>query len=188
MIGSKLMSSNNSLRRHISLKRILGPSISDGFKIVSIQQSSPACQIQYIVGVYWKTLTQTEYKNTLMDGPKILFQEICCQRELFKDTGLISIMQESVQQSCFFGHPENLLLAMLDDEQRWSREHKTQGQGQGHKKNARPGPRTSLPRTDSRGQEQECSRPRRKCSWKKNFFQVISKKVFKKIFDSATVT
>ena len=32
--------------------------------------------------------------------------------------------------------------------QRWSRGHKARGQGQRHKKNARPRPRTALPRTE----------------------------------------
>ena len=32
--------------------------------------------------------------------------------------------------------------------QRWSRGHKARGQGQGHKKNSRPRPRTAFPRTD----------------------------------------
>ena len=71
---------------------------------------------KYIVGVYWKTHIQIKYKNTLMDGPKILFEEICFQRELFEGTSLLSIIQRSVQQNCFFAHPENLLLAMLGDE------------------------------------------------------------------------
>ena len=33
--------------------------------------------------------------------------------------------------------------------QRWSRGHKARGQGQGHKKNTRPRPRTAFPRTDT---------------------------------------
>ena len=33
--------------------------------------------------------------------------------------------------------------------QRWSRVHKDRGQGQGHKKNPRPSPRTAFPRTDT---------------------------------------
>ena len=34
-------------------------------------------------------------------------------------------------------------------QQRWSPEHKTRGQDQGHKKNPRPMPRTAFPRTDT---------------------------------------
>ena len=44
------------------------------------------------------------------------FEEMCSQRELFKGTSLLSIIQQSVLQNCFFAHPENLLLAMLGDE------------------------------------------------------------------------
>ena len=51
-----------------------------------------------------------------MDGPKILFEEICFRRELFEDIILMSIIQQSVQQNCFFAHPENLLSTMLGDE------------------------------------------------------------------------
>ena len=36
--------------------------------------------------------------------------------ELFESTSLLSIIQQSVQQNCFFAHPENLRLAMLGDE------------------------------------------------------------------------
>ena len=49
-----------------------------------------------------------------MDSP--FFEEICSQRELFEGTNLLSIVLQSVQQNCFFAHPENLLLAMLGDE------------------------------------------------------------------------
>ena len=51
-----------------------------------------------------------------MDGPKTLFEEICSQKELFEGTSLLSIIQQSVQRNCCFAHPENLLLAMLGDE------------------------------------------------------------------------
>ena len=51
-----------------------------------------------------------------MDGSKILFEEICSQRELFEGTSLLSFIQQAEQQNCFFVHSENLLLAMLGDE------------------------------------------------------------------------
>ena len=35
------------------------------------------------------------------------------------------------------------------NQQRWSRGHRARGQGQGHKKNPRPGPRTAFLRTDT---------------------------------------
>ena len=51
-----------------------------------------------------------------MDGPKILFEKICFQRGLVEGTSLLSIIQQSVQQNWVFAHPENLILAMLCDE------------------------------------------------------------------------
>ena len=75
--------------------------------------------------------------------------------------------------------------------QRWSRGHKTRGQGQGHKKTPRPRPRIAFPRTDTleakdrnaRGQGQG---HKRKCSPKKrssqNFFGQSPKKKKKKGF------
>ena len=63
--------------------------------------------------------------------------------------------------------------------QRWSRGHKARGQGQGHKKNPRPRTAFSEDR-HSRGQGQECSRPRPALPKKKKvftkIFQAISKK------------
>ena len=39
-------------------------------------------------------------------------------------------------------------LTEIHYDQRWSRGNKARGQGQGHKKNSRPRPRTAFPRTD----------------------------------------
>ena len=41
-----------------------------------------------------------------MDGPKkyVLFEEIRSQRELFEDTTLLSIIEQSVRQNCFFAN------------------------------------------------------------------------------------
>ena len=77
---------------------------------------------------------------------------------------------------------------------RWSRGHKARGQGQGHKKNPRPG--TAFPRTDTleakdrnaRGQGQGPRTQAQVLSKKKVFtkiFQTILKKtVFKKFFQA----
>ena len=67
-------------------------------------------------------------------------------------------------------------------QQRWSRGHKARGQGQGHKKNLRPRPRTAFPRTDTleakdrnaRGQDQEDQGHRHKCSPKKSLQKFFS--------------
>ena len=61
---------------------------------------------------------------------------------------------------------------------RWSRGHKARGQGQGHKKKSEA--EDSLDR-HSRGQEQECSRPRTKDT---SALQKKKKKVFTKIFQA----
>lgn len=71
---------------------------------------------KYVVGVYWKTHIQAKYKNTIMDGPNILFQEIQVQKKLFSGNVNLKILQASVQHNCYFAHPENVLLAMLGDD------------------------------------------------------------------------
>ena len=81
---------------------------------------------------------------------------------------------------------------MIRLNQRWSRGHKARGQGQGHKKNTRPRPRTAFLRTDTleakdrnaRGQGQE-PRTQAQVLFKKKkvftkIFQAISKKKKKK--------
>ena len=61
------------------------------------------------------------------------------------------------------------------DYQRWSRGHKARGQGQGHKKKSEAKAKDSLSEDrHSRGQGQECSRPRTKDQGHKA--QVLSKK------------
>ena len=58
------------------------------------------------------------------------------------------------------------------DEQRWSREHKAQNQGQEHKKNPRP--RTALTRTEplkAKDQGHKCKCSPEKKSFLKNFFR-----------------
>ena len=73
--------------------------------------------------------------------------------------------------------------------QRWSRGHKARGQGQGHKKNPRPRTAFSEDR-HSRGQGQECSRPRpalpkkKKRSSQKFFKRSPQKNVFQKNFQA----
>ena len=54
-------------------------------------------------------------KHTL-DRPKILITEIQAQINLFSGTNELTALQQSVQQNCYFAHPEILLLAMLGDE------------------------------------------------------------------------
>lgn len=73
---------------------------------------------KYIVGVYWKMHIRVKYENTIMDGPSILFQEVQSQKTLFKDSEELQVLQQSVQQNCYFAHPENVLLAMLGDNEK----------------------------------------------------------------------
>ena len=80
--------------------------------------------------------------------------------------------------------------------QRWSRGHMARGQGEAHKKNPRPRPRTAFPRTDTleakdRNARGQCQANKRKCSPKKKrssqkFFRRSQKKtkVFTKIFQA----
>ena len=53
-----------------------------------------------------------ECKSTILDEPKLLFTEIQAQINLFSGTNEL----KALQQNCYFAHPENLLLAMLGDE------------------------------------------------------------------------
>ena len=68
-----------------------------------------------IFGVYRKAHTQVKYKSSVMDGLKILVEEIQTQKILFAETEELSFIQQSVQQNCFFAHPENLIQAILSD-------------------------------------------------------------------------
>ena len=84
------------------------------------------------------------------------------------------------------------------NEQRWTRGHKARDQGQGHKKNPRPKPRTAFPKTDTleaknrnargqgaRTQAQVLSKKKKKRSTQKFFRRSQKKKkVFTKIFSS----
>ena len=66
-----------------------------------------------------------------------------------------------------------------DTNQRWSRGHKARGQGQGHKKKSEAKAKHSLSEDrPSRGQGQECSRPRTKDT----AASVLQKKGFQKSF------
>ena len=91
------------------------------------------------------------------------------------------------QQTCIFGNLQkcyNKILKLIyfrnyesnycdDIYQRWSRGHKARGQGQGHKKNSRPRPRTAFPRTDTQ-----------KKGLHKNFSSDLHEKTFSKIFQA----
>ena len=79
---------------------------------------------------------------------------------------------------------QRAMYTCIDSSQRWSRGHKARGQsqGQGHKKNPRPKPRTAFPRTDTLEAKDRNARgqgPRTQA-------QVLSekKKVFTKIFQA----
>ena len=62
--------------------------------------------------VYWETHILTKYKSTISEGPKVLVAEIQAQINLFSGTNEL----RALQQNCYFAHLENLLLAMLGDE------------------------------------------------------------------------
>ena len=64
----------------------------------------------------FSSLPNTLWVCTGRPTSKSRTKTLCSQRELFEGTSLLSILQQSVQQNCFFAPPENLLLAMLGDE------------------------------------------------------------------------
>ena len=85
-------------------------------------------------------------------------------------------------------HGSNSEISILCANQRWSRGHKARGQGQGHKKNLRPRPRTAFPRTDTleakdQGHKRKCS-PKQKRSSQKFFKRSPQTNVFQKIFQA----
>jgi len=57
-----------------------------------------------------------KYKSTIMDGPKVQFQETVFLWNLFNDSYVLPIMQQSIRQNCFYAHPKNVLLTVLGDE------------------------------------------------------------------------
>ena len=88
-----------------------------------------------------------------------------------------------------------MVYCKISSNQRWSRGHKARRQGQGHKKNPRPRPRTAFPRTDTleakdrnargqgpRTQAQVLSKKKR--SSQKFFKRSPRKNVFQKIFQA----
>ena len=83
-------------------------------------------------------INQTQmYKQRLKSGPQ---SQVEMQGGLF----LFTIVATYYSDTCnYIGS----YLYQLN-KQRWSRGHKARGQGQGHKKNLRPRPRTAFPRTD----------------------------------------
>ena len=76
-----------------------------------------SCQVYcIIVGMYWRIHNLTKPKSTILKGPKNFFTEIPAQINLFSGANELTALQQSVQQNCYFAHSENLLLAMLGDE------------------------------------------------------------------------
>ena len=67
----------------------------------------PSISLVYIGNTYFD-----ECKSTILDRPKILFTEIQAQINLFSGTNEL----RTLQQNCYFAHRENLLSAMLGDE------------------------------------------------------------------------
>ena len=134
-----------------------------------------------------KTVTSSSQENTRKISKQFLFFGVILVRSL------CHYYDVKKNQLCFY--------------QRWSRGHKARGQGQGHKKNPRPTPRTVFPRTDTleakdrnalgQGHKRKCSPKKKKRSsqkffWRspkrkkkglqKNFSSDLHKKTFSKKF------
>ena len=58
----------------------------------------------------------TKCKSTVLDELKFLFKKIRAQINLLSGTNDLKVLQQGVQQNCYFAHPENLLFARLGDE------------------------------------------------------------------------
>jgi hypothetical protein len=89
-----------------------------------ISTSKPSEQLEtlstYIVRVYVPMWFCIKYKPSCKDGARHLWQTIHLSRYL--PDKLKQIVDPVLQRNGFFGHPENLLLAMITDERKHVRE------------------------------------------------------------------
>jgi hypothetical protein len=72
------------------------------------------------VKVYAKVWFSIKMQPSCQHGAKHLFRQIQLSRYL--STDLLDVVDPVVQRNGFFGHPENLLLAMISDERQHIRE------------------------------------------------------------------
>ena len=91
-------------------------------RYVSFDQQSPfhhnaKILAKLIIGVYWKLHIQIKCHNSMLDGPKHLFDEIKAIDSLSFEPDIVAVLRKRIQRNCYFAHPENLLLAMLADEE-----------------------------------------------------------------------
>lgn len=76
--------------------------------------------VEYIMQVYapmWFQIKRNPYST---DGAKHLFKMMQLSRSLNEETK--AIIDPVIQRNGFFGHPENILLAMIKDQRRHIRE------------------------------------------------------------------
>ena len=66
----------------------------------------------YIIGVYLRLHLNIKYKSNITDGPAHLFNEIALQKKYLSGSDL-KIVQDSVQNNCWFANPECILVSML---------------------------------------------------------------------------
>ena len=70
-----------------------------------------------IVGGYWETHILTKCRCTILEGQKNFFTEIQAHINLFSGSNDLG----ALKQNCCFAHLQNLLLAMMGDEDKIAR-------------------------------------------------------------------
>ena len=75
---------------------------------------------RYVVTVYAQMWFSIKTKPSCKDGSRHLWQTIRLSRYLPSD--VINVVNTVIQRNAYFGHPENLLLAMITDDRNHIRE------------------------------------------------------------------
>ena len=70
---------------------------------------------KYVVGVYWKMHISIKHKSSILQAPMHLQDELNSINALVSTSVEKKLLHDSLQRNCYFSHPENLLLAMLGD-------------------------------------------------------------------------
>jgi hypothetical protein len=106
MVHSRwLTTANRLLRLYISTKNP-----STNLKILT----------NYVMKVYAPSWFTIKMKPSCTQGTRHLFETVCLSRYLPEELKLV--IDPVIQRNAYFGHPENILLAMLTDERKHIRE------------------------------------------------------------------
>jgi len=71
---------------------------------------------RYIIGVYWKMHINVKHRSSILQAPMHVCDELNSINALVSEPAEKKLLHESLQRNCYPAHPENLLLAMLGDD------------------------------------------------------------------------